>query len=134
MSDSIIYSMLERNRDVQVLHACTNFSKHASVTKRQDPGLRHLEFLEGRVLPALLAPGVVATGSSSSAIVVSWKAETNPAVTGYDLYERVWVVPSHGGKGSSGGGHYVYNLMASNLTTTTAPWAASRQAVTTLIW
>jgi hypothetical protein len=75
-----------------------------------------LERLEGRDLPAVLAPtGVAAVGASGSAIRVSWNASPDPTVTGYDVYEQVWVVPPHGGKGSPGGGHYMDNLVAANL-------------------
>jgi Immunoglobulin I-set domain len=75
-----------------------------------------LEALEDRTLPAPLAPtGLVATGVSSSAISLTWDASTDPTVTGYDVYEKVWVRTS-GGKGGSSG-HYVYNLIDSNLPT-----------------
>jgi hypothetical protein len=76
-----------------------------------------LERLEGRDLPAPLAPtGVAAAGISSSAIALSWNASTDPTVTGYDVYALVWV-SGGGGKGGSHPGHYIYNLLATNLTT-----------------
>src|SRR5438105_48107 len=75
-----------------------------------------LERLEGRDLPAPLAPtGLVATGVSASTIALTWNASTDPAITGYDVYAKVWV-RTGGPKGSSSG-HYAYNLIASNLTT-----------------
>jgi hypothetical protein len=78
----------------------------------------HLEPLEDRDLPAPLAPtGVVATGISASAVSLTWNAATDPTVTGYDVYAKVWYSPPHGGKGSSFGGRYVYNLLGSNLHT-----------------
>jgi hypothetical protein len=75
-----------------------------------------LERLEGRDLPAILAPtGVTAAGASGSSIRVSWDAPTDPTVTAHNVFERVWVVPPHGGKGSPTGGHYVYRLVAANV-------------------
>jgi hypothetical protein len=72
-----------------------------------------VERLEGRDLPAPLAPtGLVATGISTSAIALNWDASPDPTVTGYDVYAKVWV-----SGGRTGGGHYVYSLLASNLTT-----------------
>ena len=58
-----------------------------------------LERLEGRDLPAPLAPtGVAATGISASAISVTWNKSTDPTVTGYDVYARTFI-----GGGRSGG-------------------------------
>ena len=75
-----------------------------------------LERLEGRELPAPLAPtGLAAAGVSASAIALTWNPSADPTVTGYDVYEKVWFAPPHGGKGSPTGGHYVFNLLASNL-------------------
>jgi hypothetical protein len=72
-----------------------------------------LELLEGRDLPAPLAPtGLVANGISASAIALNWDASADPTVTGYDVYSKVWISGGH-----TGGGHYVYNLVNSNLTT-----------------
>src|SRR6516162_409390 len=68
-----------------------------------------LEPLESRDLLSVvpLPPtGVVATGTSASAITVNWNASTDPNVTGYDVYEKIWIV-SGGGKGSLGG-HLIY--------------------------
>ncbi len=81
----------------------------------------HLEQLEDRLVLTIALPptGLVATGISSSSIALQWNASTDPSVTGYDVYEKVWINGSHGGKGSGGGGHYAYNLVSGNLTTNT---------------
>jgi hypothetical protein len=69
-----------------------------------------VESLEGRDLPAPVAPtGLVATGSSASTIALTWNPSTDPTVTGYDVYLRTWF--------GLHGGHYVYTSVASNLTT-----------------
>jgi hypothetical protein len=52
----------------------------------------------------------VATGTSSSSITLNWDASKDPSVTGYDVYEKVLV-------GANRYWHYVYNRVASNLTT-----------------
>jgi hypothetical protein len=73
-----------------------------------------VEWLEGRDLPAVIPlppTGVVATSISSSAITLSWNASSDPTVTGYDVYSRVWIGYPHGG------GKYVYTQLGSNLTT-----------------
>jgi hypothetical protein len=68
-----------------------------------------VESLEGRDLPAPVAPtGVVATGTSTSTIAVTWNASTDPTVTGYDVY-----VVTHGIHGGT-----FYTVVGSNLTTT----------------
>jgi hypothetical protein len=75
---------------------------------------RHLEPLESRDVPALLAPtGLVATGISASAISLTWNASTDPNVTGYDVY-AVTSVGGGGGKGGGHPGHLVYTLVASS--------------------
>src|SRR6266851_4006198 len=81
------------------------------------PAVRlRLERLEERDLLAPLAPtGLTATGISASAISLTWNASTDATHTGYDVYAKVWVITSSGKGGSSG--HYVYNLLASNLPT-----------------
>jgi hypothetical protein len=49
-----------------------------------------LERLEGRDLPAPLTPtGLQATGTSASAISLTWKAPPDPSITGYDVYAKV---------------------------------------------
>jgi len=71
--------------------------------------------LEGRDLPSVvpLPPtGLVATGASASEIDLAWNASTDPSVTSYDVYSKTWVSGGH-----NGGGHYIYNPVASNLTT-----------------
>ena len=71
--------------------------------------------LEGRDLPSVvpLPPtGLVATGVSASEIDLTWNASTDPSVTGYDVFSKIWV-----SGGRTGGGHYIYNPVASNLTT-----------------
>ncbi len=68
-----------------------------------------LERLEGRDLPAPLAPtGLAATGISPAAIALTWDASPDPTVTGYDVY----AVTTAGRPA-----HTVYTLVASNLTT-----------------
>ena len=78
-----------------------------------------LERLEDRLVPSTAAPtGLVATGVSPSAIALTWNASTDPTVTGYDVYEKVWINGVHSPRGSGGTpGHYAYVLRASNLTT-----------------
>jgi hypothetical protein len=53
----------------------------------------NLERMESRELLAITIPlpptGVVAAGSSASAITVSWNASKDPTVTGYDVYEVI---------------------------------------------
>jgi hypothetical protein len=74
-----------------------------------------VERLKGIDLPAVIPlppTGVVATSSSSSAITLSWNASLDPSVTGYDIYAKTWVSGGH-----TGGGHYIYTLLVSNLTT-----------------
>ncbi len=81
---------------------------------------RGLEMLETRMMLSGVsaAPtGVVATGVSPSSITVTWKANADTAVTGYDVFERIFI-KGIGGKGSHPG-HYVYNTIATNLTATT---------------
>ncbi|MBI3409433.1 MAG: Ig-like domain repeat protein [Planctomycetes bacterium] len=76
-----------------------------------------LELLEGRDLPAPLAPtGLLATGASASAIALTWNAPPDATVTGYDVFERIRHV-IHQPKGSSRA-YYTFNLIASNLTST----------------
>lgn len=73
-----------------------------------------LEGLECRVVPAPVPPtGLLASGISASAISLSWNAVKDPTVSGYDVYSKVWHSP---GGASRGGGHYVYTLLAANLT------------------
>ncbi len=82
-------------------------------------GPLQLEALESRDLPAPLAPtGLSATGISASAIALSWSPSPDPTVTGYDVYEKVWVPGVHSPRGSGGTpGHYSYVLRGNNLTT-----------------
>jgi hypothetical protein len=78
-----------------------------------------LERLEGRDLPAPLTPtGLQAAGVSASAISLTWSAPPDPSVTAYNVFEKVWIPGTHGGKGSPTGGHYVYNLVGGNVPTT----------------
>jgi hypothetical protein len=72
----------------------------------------NLERLESRELLTIPLPptGVVAKGISASAIALSWNASTDPTVTGYNVYEKVF---TGGGRGA----HWVNKLIASNLTT-----------------
>jgi hypothetical protein len=73
--------------------------------------------LEHRITPTAAPPtGLTALGTSASTILLSWNPSPEPSVTGYDVYSKVWVVPTHGGKGSPTGGHYVYNLLATPTT------------------
>jgi hypothetical protein len=76
-----------------------------------------VERLENRELLATLAPsGLTATGISASAIALKWNAPPDPTVTGYDVIAKTFVVAG-GGKGSHSG-HYVYQVVATNLATT----------------
>jgi hypothetical protein len=60
----------------------------------------------------------VATGVSATSIALTWNPSPDPTVTGYDVYEKVWVNGVHSPKGSGGTpGHYSYVLRASKLTT-----------------
>jgi hypothetical protein len=72
----------------------------------------NLERLESRELLTIPLPptGLVANGISASAIALSWNASSDPTVTGYDVYEHVF---TGGGRGA----HWVWSLIASNLTT-----------------
>jgi hypothetical protein len=76
----------------------------------------NLEGLEEReLLTAPLPPtGVIASGISSSQIALNWNASTDPSVTVYDVFAKIWVVAG-GGKGSRSG-HWVYQSVGSNLT------------------
>jgi hypothetical protein len=89
-------------------------SQRKPLVRRAAPAVRlTLERLEGRDLPAPLPPtGLAAAGISTSAIALNWDASSDPSVTGYDVYAKIWV-----SGGRTGGGHYIYNLVASNLTT-----------------
>jgi Fibronectin type III domain len=97
-------------------------SGRKELARRRLPPVRlALEQLECRALPAPLTPtGLVATGVSSSAIALTWNSPPDPSITGYDVFAKIWVPGSHGGKGSPSGGHYSYVLVASNLTDTSA--------------
>ena len=78
--------------------------------------IARIEEFEDRCLLTPLAPlNVAATGVSASAITVSWSSFPDPQVTGYNVYEKIWIPGTHGGKGSPGPGQYVYNLVGSNL-------------------
>jgi hypothetical protein len=79
-----------------------------------------LERLEGRDLPAPLVPtGLTATGASTSSIALTWNRPPDPTVTGFNVYEQIWIPGTHSPRGSGGTpGHYVYSLRAGNLTTT----------------
>jgi hypothetical protein len=55
----------------------------------------------------------VATGISASQIALNWQASSDPTVTGYNVYEKIWY---HSGPHN---GHWVYNSVASNLTSPT---------------
>jgi hypothetical protein len=94
-------------------------SRRMPSARRVTPAVRlTVEPLEDRDLLStvpLPVTGLVATGISSSAIGLHWNASTDPTVTGYDVYSKVWV-RTGGPKGSSGG-HYAYNLLAAKLTT-----------------
>src|SRR6516165_12045096 len=89
-------------------------------TPRRKPRVRsvgstvrlHPEQLESRELLTIPLPptGVLAKGISASAIALSWNASTDPTVTGYNVYEKVF---TGGGRGA----HWVNKLIASNLTT-----------------
>jgi hypothetical protein len=105
---------------LQFLRRLRRSGLHQGQLRRVVPAFRpHLERLEEReLLTAPLPPtGVVATGISSSAITVNWNASTDPSVTGYDVYAKIWVV-SGGGKGSHSG-HWSYVQVGSNLTNPT---------------
>src|SRR5216683_571246 len=86
------------------------FLRRTPQFRRAARGVRlTVERLEGRDLPAPLAPtGLVATALSSSAIALTWDASPEPTVTGYDVY----VVTTAGHPT-----HTVYTLVDSNLTT-----------------
>jgi hypothetical protein len=91
-----------------------------SPTRRRATAVRwFVERLEGRELLASLPPtGLVATGASASSIALTWNAVNDPNLTGYNVIEKVWVSGGGGGKGSHGGGHYVYNTITTGVTTT----------------
>ena len=102
-------------------------SRHRTIfRRRQEPRglgrrLTHrsaLEHLECRyVLTPLPPTGLTAEGVSASSIALSWNASSDPAVTSYDVYEKVWIPGVHSPRGSGGTpGHYAYDLRASNLT------------------
>jgi large repetitive protein len=90
--------------------------KHQQMAPKPRGSVRlRLEHLEERDCPAPLAPtGLVASGASASSISLNWNASSDTALTGYDVYERTWV--SNGGGKGSHGGHYVYTLVGSDLT------------------
>ena len=105
---------------MQDFSGATGSRRRTHPTRRSRPSLRPtLERLEGRDLPAPLAPtGLMATGISASAISLAWNASTDPAVAGYNVYEKVWIPGIHNPRGSGGTpGHYVFNLLAVKLTT-----------------
>jgi hypothetical protein len=77
-----------------------------------------LERLESLIVPAPLPPtNLTAVGASASSIALNWDASTDPSVTGYNVYEKVWIPGTHPPRGSGSGGHYVYNIVASNVPT-----------------
>jgi hypothetical protein len=43
------------------------------------------------VVVPLPVTGLTATGTSSSSIALSWNASNDPSVTGYNVYEKVWI-------------------------------------------
>jgi hypothetical protein len=82
--------------------------------KRQPNVRLLLERLEGREVPAVIPlppTGVTAVGTSASSIQLSWHKSADATVTGYDVYEKVWVHMGHYD------GHYVYNSVGANLAT-----------------
>jgi hypothetical protein len=65
------------------------------------------------------------TGVSATAVTVTWNASTDPTVTGYDVYQKVWIPPVHDPRGSGGSpGHWVENLVTSGVTTTSVTFGS----------